>query len=403
MVRTWGRWTSVRDPHAYAFLVATNLARRAWKDRQRRAEVTAGLASGSRSMTMPVDPSMLDLIERLPPKLRDPVLLHYYADLPAERVARILHRPAGTIRQRSARGPPGSGSHVGGKLTMDERPFPPATPIHLGDEDQRLNATIRAIRRRRTTRAGAGAAVAVVAAAIAVPLLVPGSSPGTVNVAGDPPCGSAASAASATRASGSTSCPTPTTTVAAAAPPTTTGSTDVTATTVPPITPPATVPPATVPAPTAPTTVPPKTTTTNAGTPVTSGVVTDSSGRPVAGAYVIGLNNLAVARTNARGRYSMACVDQKLVAAAWLLPVMTTGPGGSGGFSYGVNTTKYSPPPGTPGPGYVFPGRLRRDRGDPGRMRHEAGELPPPRGRDRRYHLDQPVDPARNGRGPDHH
>jgi RNA polymerase sigma-70 factor, ECF subfamily len=100
MVRTWGRWTSVRDPHAYAFLVATNLARRAWKDRQRRAEVTAGLASGSRSMTMPVDPSMLDLIERLPPKLRDPVLLHYYADLPAERVARILHRPAGTIRQR---------------------------------------------------------------------------------------------------------------------------------------------------------------------------------------------------------------------------------------------------------------------------------------------------------------
>lgn len=26
MARTWGRWTSVRDPHAYAFLVATNLA-----------------------------------------------------------------------------------------------------------------------------------------------------------------------------------------------------------------------------------------------------------------------------------------------------------------------------------------------------------------------------------------
>ena len=100
MVRTWGRWTTVRDPHAYAFLVATNLARRAWKDRQRQAAVTADLASGSRSMSPPVDRSMLDLVERLPQKLRDPVLLHYYADLPAERVARILHRPAGTIRQR---------------------------------------------------------------------------------------------------------------------------------------------------------------------------------------------------------------------------------------------------------------------------------------------------------------
>jgi RNA polymerase sigma-70 factor, ECF subfamily len=100
MVRTWGRWTSVRDPHAYAFLIATNLARRAWKERRRRAEVAADLASGSPTMTLPVDRSMLDLVERLPEKLRDPVLLHYYADLPAERIARILHRPAGTIRQR---------------------------------------------------------------------------------------------------------------------------------------------------------------------------------------------------------------------------------------------------------------------------------------------------------------
>lgn len=100
MVRTWGRWAAVRDPHAYAFLVATNLARRAWKDRERRAAATANLASGARSTALPVDRSMLDLIDRLPDKLRDPVLLHYYADLPAERVARILHRPAGTIRQR---------------------------------------------------------------------------------------------------------------------------------------------------------------------------------------------------------------------------------------------------------------------------------------------------------------
>jgi RNA polymerase sigma-70 factor (ECF subfamily) len=100
MARTWGRWTSVRDPHAYAFLVATNLARRAWKDRQGQAKMTARLAAEVASHRPPTDHSMLELIDRLPPKLRLPVLLHYYADLPAERVAHILRRPAGTIRQR---------------------------------------------------------------------------------------------------------------------------------------------------------------------------------------------------------------------------------------------------------------------------------------------------------------
>jgi RNA polymerase sigma-70 factor (ECF subfamily) len=101
LTRTWGRWTSVRDPHAYAFLVATNLARKAWRDRQRSSVVVERLASESqRSWSLQTDNSMLDLVDRLPAKLRDPVLLHYYADLPAEQVARLLRRPAGTIRQR---------------------------------------------------------------------------------------------------------------------------------------------------------------------------------------------------------------------------------------------------------------------------------------------------------------
>jgi RNA polymerase sigma-70 factor, ECF subfamily len=101
LTRTWGRWTSVRDPHAYAFLVATNLARKAWRDRQRKALAVEKLSAEDKSRCVwPADDSMLDLVERLPAKLRDPVLLHYYADLPAEQVARLLRRPAGTIRQR---------------------------------------------------------------------------------------------------------------------------------------------------------------------------------------------------------------------------------------------------------------------------------------------------------------
>ncbi len=39
-------------------------------------------------------------MERLPGHLRDVVLLHYYADLPVEEVARALRRPVGTVKRR---------------------------------------------------------------------------------------------------------------------------------------------------------------------------------------------------------------------------------------------------------------------------------------------------------------
>ena len=47
-----------------------------------------------------VDPWLRDLVDRLPEKLRQPVLLHYYADLPIETVAILLDRPAGTVRRQ---------------------------------------------------------------------------------------------------------------------------------------------------------------------------------------------------------------------------------------------------------------------------------------------------------------
>ena len=100
LARTWSRWAAVREPHAYAYLVATHLATRTWKDQARRRGVESALASTGPRAIWPVDFSVRDLVGRLPEKLRVPTLLHYYADLPADEVARLLHRPAGTIRQR---------------------------------------------------------------------------------------------------------------------------------------------------------------------------------------------------------------------------------------------------------------------------------------------------------------
>jgi hypothetical protein len=96
---------------------------------------------------------------------------------------------------------------------------------------------------------------------------------------------------------------------------------------------------------------------------VLTGTVDDSSGRPVAGAYVIGLDSLTVARTDASGQFTMSCQlvangisgnrAEPLVASSWLLPVQPTG---QGSYGYGHNTTLYGPPPTGAGLGYAFSG-----------------------------------------------
>jgi len=97
--RLFARWRSVRHHRAYVYFVATNLVRHHWRTRrdERLALIelshAGGVARGS-------DPSLRDLVERLPGKLRTVVLLHYYADLPVAEIARLIHRPAGTVKQR---------------------------------------------------------------------------------------------------------------------------------------------------------------------------------------------------------------------------------------------------------------------------------------------------------------
>jgi RNA polymerase sigma-70 factor (ECF subfamily) len=100
--RLYARWTTVRDPQAWLYYVATNLTRDHWRGRQRDASLVAaaGLAASRRGPDAAHDPWLRDLVERLPERLRKPVLLHYYADLPVEEVAHLLHRPTGTIKRR---------------------------------------------------------------------------------------------------------------------------------------------------------------------------------------------------------------------------------------------------------------------------------------------------------------
>ena len=82
-------------------MIATNLIRDHWRkaERERRAIRSVTARADLDSVGHPVqDVDVRDLIQSLPPRLRDPFLLHYYAGFPIKQVAALLHRPEGTIK-----------------------------------------------------------------------------------------------------------------------------------------------------------------------------------------------------------------------------------------------------------------------------------------------------------------
>ena len=98
--RLFARWSGVRDPRAYVFWVATNLVRELWRRRRVERAAIATLEVTAVDRVPGHDPWLRDLVERLPERYRQVVLLHYYADVPTEEVARMVHRPLGTVKRQ---------------------------------------------------------------------------------------------------------------------------------------------------------------------------------------------------------------------------------------------------------------------------------------------------------------
>ncbi|MGF7233767.1 MAG: RNA polymerase sigma factor [Frankia sp.] len=98
LVRTWARWTRVNKPREYAFLVATNLTRRRW----RRERPVIELTDRHDRATPGIDVDLGLAVDDLPKRLRTPVLLHYYADLPVVEIARLLRCSETSVRSRLA-------------------------------------------------------------------------------------------------------------------------------------------------------------------------------------------------------------------------------------------------------------------------------------------------------------
>src|SRR4051812_27804570 len=98
--RLFARWRAVRDARAWLFFVATNLARDYWRSAARDRDLTDRIRPRTASSACAHDPWLRDLVERLPARQRQAILLHYYADVSIEEIARLLRAPVGTVKRR---------------------------------------------------------------------------------------------------------------------------------------------------------------------------------------------------------------------------------------------------------------------------------------------------------------
>ena len=97
--RLLSKWITVRDPKGYLYVTASNLLRDRWRREQRDRKLQARLEETTPLSTPACDPWMRDLVERLPERLRTPVLLRYYADMSVAEVAAALRKPEGTVKR----------------------------------------------------------------------------------------------------------------------------------------------------------------------------------------------------------------------------------------------------------------------------------------------------------------
>lgn len=98
---------------SYLFTIAANLARNhfRWKKRHPEAELTDAVTSNLQSESARSDPStnlerdeagakVRDTVQRLPEKLRSPVILFHFNELPQSEIAKILSCSEKTIETR---------------------------------------------------------------------------------------------------------------------------------------------------------------------------------------------------------------------------------------------------------------------------------------------------------------
>jgi RNA polymerase sigma-70 factor (ECF subfamily) len=97
-VRLLGRWTTVTDPRAYLYTTALNLVRDRWRRSERERAALRKTVTTMTTTAAPA-PELRMVVEGLPKRLQQVVVLHYFADMPVEAVARALGVAPGTVKR----------------------------------------------------------------------------------------------------------------------------------------------------------------------------------------------------------------------------------------------------------------------------------------------------------------
>jgi RNA polymerase sigma-70 factor (ECF subfamily) len=97
-VRLLSRWTTVTDPRAYLYTTALNIIRDRWRRSERERVALRKTATAVATMAAPA-PELRMVVEGLPKRLQQVVVLHYFADLPVDTIARQLGVAPGTVKR----------------------------------------------------------------------------------------------------------------------------------------------------------------------------------------------------------------------------------------------------------------------------------------------------------------
>ncbi|HWA66720.1 MAG TPA: RNA polymerase sigma factor [Mycobacteriales bacterium] len=97
--RLLGRWSAVQDPRAYLYTTALNLIRDRWRRSERERVALRKTATATATAPTEPAPEIRMLVESLPRRLAQVVVLHYFADLPVDGIARQLGVAPGTVKR----------------------------------------------------------------------------------------------------------------------------------------------------------------------------------------------------------------------------------------------------------------------------------------------------------------
>ena len=98
--RLMTKWRGVEDIRGYLYVTASNLVKDHWRRLERERRALSRVEVVTAAPGADAAPPLRDVVERLPNRHRDVVLLHYYADISVRDTARLLKVSEGAVKRR---------------------------------------------------------------------------------------------------------------------------------------------------------------------------------------------------------------------------------------------------------------------------------------------------------------